>query len=89
MYTNGNKILSQLIFTVFYIDTGNFKALLACKTETKIIFNTNLCTKINRYEHHPPSLYHSTTQHLIRFMLTNNKEYDSEEYFHFRKNFPL
>lgn len=54
MYTNGNKILSQLIFTVFYLDTGNFKALLVCKTETKIILNTNLCTQVNRYETPPP-----------------------------------
>lgn len=39
MYTNGSKTLSQLIFTVLYLDTGNVKALLVCKTvETKIIF---------------------------------------------------
>lgn len=50
MFTNGNKILSQLIFTVFYLDTGNFKALLVSKTETKIILNTNLCTRVNIYE---------------------------------------
>lgn len=56
MCTNGNKILSQLIFTVFYLDTGNFKVLLVSKTETKIILNTNLCTQVNIYESPPPKL---------------------------------